>query len=339
LIALLLYLIYLLIKYLLKPKPVPPAPPPPSPPKGNEYDPGTPFYISYSVPLVKSNIQASAGEQLIFGVEGGDLKTAADEDRMRPIGTAAWTTIPGTGPYEIVYEISGDADLITAGSGVKRFVDPTITSRNVYAFIQNTWAGATITMTATVKDKAGPAVPPDIGTTQDVDHIIVWTIIQRKNPCPTGLNRVAGPGSVWVPAPALYTYEGTPHLPPPGTPSYENQTVLESFTATTALGFTMADLDPTWKAANPTLNTPDKVAAYLWDAGGNGTFVFDARDQISDQHDGFGTVSPFLPAALARGVGYHLPQTYSCGASPIGTAMIDRFYNTSAGIQIRKTGP
>ena len=76
-----------------------------------------------------------------------------------------------------------------------------------------------------------------------------------------------------VPAPALYTYEGTPHLPPPGTPSYENQTVLESFTATTALGFTMADLDPTWKAANPTLNTPDKVAAYLWDAGGNGTLV------------------------------------------------------------------
>lgn len=334
-LIILLILLYLLYKWLTRPR-LPAPPKPPKKPSGKEYDPGDPYNVRYSVPLVKNNIQASAGEKLIFGVQ------ASDKDRMRPIGTAAWTNIdPGTGPYEIEYQVDRDADFLTAGSGKKKHIDPTLESRNIYLFIENTWRGRTITVTATIKDKALPAVSPDIGTTRDTDHTITWTIIGRANTCPTGLTRVAGPGAVWTPAPARYTYEATPEINPPGRPNYENQTVLESFANTKANGFTMADLKASWKAANPTLNTPDKVANYLYGVSNNGTFVFNNRDRIRDKHDGFGTTSPFEPAALNRasGVGYQKDQTYSCASTSIGACLIERRYSTAAGIRVRKSGP
>jgi hypothetical protein len=314
-----------------------PAPPkPPKKPSGDEYDPGDPYNVRYSVPLVKNNIQASAGEKLIFGVQ------ASDKDRKRPIGTAAWTVIdPGTGPYEIEYQVDRDADFLTAGSGNKKHIDPTLQSRNIYLFIENSWRGRTITVTATIKDKALPATPPDIGTTKDADHTITWTIIGRANACPTGLKRVAGPGQVWTPAPARYTYEAMPEINPPGRPNYENQTVLESFANTKANGFTMADLKAAWKAAHPTLNTPDKVANFLYGVSNNGTFVFNNRDRITDRHDGFGTTSPFEPVALNRasGVGYQKDQTYSCAGTSIGACLIERRYSTVSGIRVRKSEP
>ncbi len=328
-VLLLLLLLYLLYKWLTRPAP----PLPPGPPKGTEYDPGTPFKESYSVPLVKADIQASAGEKMIFGVQ------ATDEDRSRPIGTTAWATFKGTGPYEIVYEVSGEADFLSAGSGIKRHVDPKLDSFNVFLFISSTWSKSRIAVKATVTDKAGPAAPPDIGTTKDPDHVITWTIIDRKNPCPTSLKRVAGPGSVFVSAPAVYQYQGQPTLPP-GVPSYQDQTVLESFANTKAV-FTMADLKASWKAAHPTLNTPDKVANYLYGVSRNGTFVFDHNDRIADQHAGFGDVTPFEPAALKAptGVGFSKEQTYSCSTAAIGSALIERRYTTARGIEVRKTGP
>ena len=132
-----------------------------------------------------------------------------------------------------------------------------------------------------------------------------------------------------------------PEINPPGRPNYENQTVLESFANTRALGFTMADLRATWKTAHPTLNTPDKVANYLYGTSNNGTFVFNNRDRMSDQHGGFGTTSPFEAAALSRpaGVGYQKNQTYTCSTTAIGSALIERRYTTTRGIEVRKTGP
>jgi hypothetical protein len=331
-----LYLLYLLYEWLTRPRlPAPPRPPRRRP--GKEYDPHTPFDISYSVPLENTDIQASAGEKLIFGV------LASDKDRERPIGTAAWTDIdPGTGPYETEYEVSGDASLLAAGSGTKRHSEPRLRTRNVFLFIDSAWAGSRITVTANVRDTAAPATPPDIGTTKDADHTIAWTIVGRTGPCPTGLDLVAGPGAVWTSAPARYTYEGTPEINPPGRPNYEHQTVLESFANTSANGaFTMADLKESWKAAHPTLNTPDKVASFLFSVSGNGTFVFNHADRIRDKHSGFQTTEPFVPAALSRpsGVGYQKEQTYSCAGTGIGTAVIERRYSTARGIEVRKTGP
>ena len=335
-LIILLILLYLLYKWLTRPR-LPKPPKPPKKPSGKEYDPETQFNVDYSVPLEKNDIQASAGEKLIFGVE------ATDKDRMRPIGTTAWTDIdPGTGPYETEYEVSGDADLLSAGSGRKKYSQPLLRTRNVYLFIDRAWRGARITVTATLKDKALPAAPPDIGTTKDNDHTITWTIIGRRNPCPTSLNQVAGPGPGWVSEPADFTYIGMPEINPPGRPNYEKQTILESFGNTRAnSGFSMADLKPSWKAAHPTLNTPDKVAVYLYDVTSNGTFVFDHRDLIADRYAGFGDTTPFLPAALSRptGVGYTQDQTYSCAGTSIGLVVIEARYTTTRGVEFRKTGP
>lgn len=337
LVVLLLILLYLLYKWLTAPKPAPPPPPPPPPPpSGKEYSPGTPLVESNSIPLTKTDIQVSKGEKMIFGFWG------EDQDQVRPIGTPAWTDIPGTGPYEVDWEITGDADLFSAGSGIKGFTDPAKDSVNLDVFVDAAWTGNPLKMTATFRDNALPAVPPDIGTTKDATDIVVeWTMKPRTNPCPTSLKRVAGAGSTWVNAPALYTYKGEPDLPPPGTPSYENQTILETLHLPTALNFTMDDLKPDWKAANPTINTPDKVAAFLWPTSNNGTFVFDSQDLIADQHAGFGTTEPFLAAALNRpdGVGYSKNQDYTCDSNIVGSATIDRRFSNANGIEIRKTGP
>jgi hypothetical protein len=337
-VIVLLILLYLLYKWLTKPAPAPPPPPPPPPPpKGNEYSPGTPLVQEHAIPRRQQDIQVSKGEKMLFGFIGND------KDQVRPIGTPAWTEFPGKGPYEIEWEVKGDADLFDPDSGIKGFTDPSKSSINLDVFVSNAWTGSPLSITATFRDNALPAAPPDIGTTKDAnDFAVEWTLKPRTNPCPQELKRVAGAdGSAWVKAPALYTYQGMPHLGPPGTPSYEGQTLLESFITPTALNFTMDDLKPDWKAAHPDLNTPDKVAGYLWNSGFNSTFVFNSKDQISDQHSGFGTIEPFLQSALDRpeGIGYRLPQIYTCDSKTIGTADIDRRISTASGIEVRKNGP
>lgn len=301
-----------------------------------EESPGNAINVIYSVPLGKTDIQASPGERMIFGVE------ASDRDRRRPVTGGAWTPYQGVGPYEMKFAVAGDAEFNSAGSGVTDVVRHSLSSGNVNLIIKNSWTGASrITVTATIKDKIPNSAAPNTGSAKDPDVTITWTIKKRTNPCPTGLRRVGGPGAVWTAAPAVYAYQATPDRPPAGRPDYEKQTVLESFGTVTALGFTMSDLNDAWKSANPTLNTPNKVAAFLWDAGGNGTFVFDNHDRIYDQHAGFGTLSPFKASAFtdADGVGYRLPQTYTCGGTNIGNATIDRRYTTANGIEIKKTGP
>lgn len=298
-----------------------------------EYAPGTGLLVDYSVPLVKNDIMVTEGEKLIFGVE------AKDTDKTRTRGSA-WREIPGKGPYETRYRISGDADLLSEGSGTKEAVIPQLSTRNIYVFIHKKWNRKKIMITARLKDKAPPSEVSASGSLHDSDKLLTWTLVPRKNPPPAGLKRISGPGNNFTPAPAVYGYEGTPALPP-RRPSYLNQTVLESFGTTQALFFTMADLSPAWKTANPTLDTPDKVAVYLYGTSNNGTFVFDRYDRIYDQHSGFGDTDPFLASAKSRasGIGYRIFQTYSSAGKAIGKAVIDRRYTASKGVEIKKDGP
>ncbi|MBK7174002.1 MAG: hypothetical protein IPH84_12375 [Bacteroidales bacterium] len=327
-----------LLLIILRPGKTPVAPPAPQP----EYAPGTGITVDYSVPLVNSDIQASEGEKMIFGVEGAD--TDRRKGRTPSAGGSptapAWTNIPGTGPYETRYQVSGDAEFNSSGSRLQQLVFSSLETRNTYLFIKGNWDKKRITVTATLKDKAPATAAPASGSTRDRDKVIRWTILPRKNPAPTGLKRVQGPGSAFSPAPVSYGYEATPPLPP-RRPSYLNQTVLESFSNTRALFFTMADLRPEWKAAHASLDTPDKVAIHLYGTSNNGTFVFDHHDRIYDRHSGFGDTSPFTDAALARssGIGYSKRQVYSCGGRSVGTALIERRINDASGIQVRKTGP
>lgn len=308
----------------------------PSVQRATEYGAGAAINITHAVPLVR-NIQASKGEQLIFGVV-----EANDSDRQRSTGAGTWIAYTGVGPYETKYTVSGDAEFDSVGSGTTEVVRNSLTSTNIYLFIENSWNGRQdMTVTATIKDKVPNPTAPDTGSAKDPDVTITWTIKKRRAPCPTGLRKVSGSGAVWAAAPASYGYEATPDRPPVGRPDYEGQTILESFGTITALGFTMNDLTTAWKTAHPGLTTPDQVAASIWNAGENGTFAFDNQDQIYDQHSGFGAKSPFKASAFtdADGVGWRLPQTYSCAGTTIGTATIDRRYTTANGAEIRKTGP
>lgn len=137
---------------------------------------------------------------------------------------------------------------------------------------------------------------------------------------------------------AEYTYQMNPDIAPLGRPDYANQTVLESFSSVTPVGFTMSGLTTKFKKANPTVNTPAKVAVFLWNTSNNGTFVIHGQDVIVDQHGGFGDTSPFTSSATASGVGYILPQNYSCAGAVIGSYTIERRY-TSGAIKVRKSGP
>lgn len=304
--------------------------------KATEYGAGTGFNVAYSVPLAKNNIEASAGEEMIFGVN------ASDRDRKK-IGAGAWANYDGTGPYQVKYDVVGDAEFDLKGSGLSSHTDNSLRSRNIRLFIKNTWTGNNdITVKATIKDLEASAVAPDTGSAKDPDKVITWIIKKRSSLVPTGLKRVRGAGAVWSPAPSSYVYQGTPDVIIPRIgPHYENQTVLESFSNTEARGFTMSDLKDTWKTANPGLNTPNKVAVFLYGTSNNGTFVFNRNDQIGDRHSGFGQTSPFKATAFsdADGVGYIKTQEYSIGGVVIGTATIERRKTDANGIEVRKTEP
>ncbi len=328
-----------------KPAPTPTPTPTPTPVTGDEYDKGAGIAKSYIVPTIQTDstaadtntVQVSAGEQMIFRI------IASDTDRKRSSPTSPWTNIPGAGPYQIDFSITGDAELDSSGSGTTSKSIPSLNTGNVFIFVKNTWnTTSAITVTATVKDNAPAVTAPDTGSVKDTDKTYTWNLVKRTNPCPTSLKRIAGPGATWTPvAGAQYTYQAMPDIPPAGRPDYQGQTILERFGTVTALGFTMSDLTDAWKTANPTQNTPDKVARFLWNAGGNSSFVFDSQDLIADGHGGFGDISPFKPTAFADadGVGYRLPQEYLCGTTVIGRANIDRRVTTANGIEVKKTGP
>lgn len=296
-----------------------------------EWDPHTPINDRVSIPWTKNNIAASPGEQMIFNLRG------EDRDRRRRKGTAAWTVINGTGPYQIRMTVAGAANWNAKASGTRVVTYNGLITGNVDLFIDDDWDGSTITVTAVFIDNAPPPPSPDIGSTRDPNLTVTWTIVKRGE-CPTSMVTVDGDPNVWHNAPRVYSYLMNPDVDPPGRPDYEGQTILEKFISVRASNFTLNDLTPEFRNANPTLNTPDKVAIFLWNTSNNGTFVIDGRDQIYDRHGGFGTVEGFTEAAIMRGIGYIKPQTYECGPNTVGRYDITREYKSGT-VRVMKTGP
>jgi len=297
----------------------------------------------YSVPLAKNNIQASPDEEVLFTI----LFSDADYQRDASDPNSRWAHFVGKGPYSVSYKISGDAEFGSRGSGSKNFIDanlmtlpgqplPRIMSNNTRLFIKKTWNKKTvIKVTATISDLAKPVVAPDTGTTKDADHTITWTIIGRKHPAPTKLVRTKGfSGAKWENVSyTKYNYQASSDPPPKTRPYYKDQTILETFGAIKALGFTMNDLEDSWKTANPSLKTPDLVAREIFKVFSiNATFVLDKNDELSDQHGlSFNTagLAPFKAAAIAKGVGFMMPQTYACEGKVIGAAKIQWMFKGS----------
>ena len=311
-----------------------------------EYDPDTPISDqpdalnpnSISIPLVQNNIKVSQGERVIFTEDLGDT------DRKRRHGSGdPWTEFVGTGPYTITLVIQGSASWDAQGSGTKTKTFNSLSTDNVYLYTDTNWPqDSTIRVTSTARDLAPATVPaPDIGSTQDPNFLINWTLVKRTQ-CPTSMSTFQGATDTFRANPAVYGYLMGPPLPAPATsPYYQNETILESFGAVTAFSFTMADLTDAFKTAHPELTTPDMVAVFLWGgSGSNGTFVIDGSDHIFDQHSrpSFANNNTFTAAAFARGVGYVLPQTYSCGPNNVQSYSITTLY-TNGVPTIKKSGP
>ena len=308
-----------------------------------EYDPDTPISdqpdaihpFSVSIPLVQNNIKVSPAEKVIFNEDLGDT------DQKRRHGTAAWTEFDGTGPYTVTLSISGAASWDTQDGGSKTKVINSLSTSNAYLYTDTNWPqNTTITVTSTARDLAAPIPAPDLGTVLDPNFALTWTIVKRHQ-CPTSMATTTGATGVFRPVRADYTYTMGPPLIPLAPPFYQNETILESFGTVTAYSFTMADLTPAFKTANPLLTTPDMVAVFLWGgSGSNGTFVVDANDTITDGHGrpNFVNNNTFTAAAFARGVGYVLPQTYSCGPNAIQNYTITTLY-TNGIPTVNKSGP
>ncbi|MDE3195421.1 MAG: hypothetical protein KGN84_03700, partial [Acidobacteriota bacterium] len=270
-----------------------------------------------------------------------------DQDRKRRRGTANWTDFQGTGPYTVTLTITGGpASWDSKGSGTTVKTFNSLETGNVFLFADDMWPdGQTITVVAKAVDNAPNPAPPDVGSTKDADFSLTWTIVKRTQ-CPTTMTTNAnacngcGPPNVFRANPALYAYDMGPALPPPLIfPYYANQTILESFSAVSAYQFTLASLLPAFKMSNPTLTTPDAVANFLFGTGNNGTFVIDNQDRIYDQHGRPALqTGVFTVDALNTGVGYVLPQTYSCGPNAVKSYTITTLYQ-GANITINKSGP
>lgn len=298
-----------------------------------EFDPNTGLKDEVSIPWVKNNIQVSPGERMIFNL------LLKDVDRRRPKGTSAWQQFTGKGPYKISLIIQGPASWNSAGSGTKVESFNSSMTGNVSLFIDSVWPSPipSISVTALFEDMASAAVLPDVGTTKDADLTVTWTLV-RRDTCPTTMSTISGAINTFRTNPAVYGYMMGPDLPPAGQPDYENQTILETFDSPSAFNFTMADLTPEFRAAHPTLTTPDMVAAFFWGASNNGTFVINANDQIYDKH-GRGTAPEgFTTTAQSAGFGYVLPQNYECDSKVIQSYSVTTKF-TSGVATISKTGP
>jgi hypothetical protein len=241
--------------------------------------------------------------------------------------------------------ITGSGSWNSLKSGTKTTTVNSLFSGNAFLFVDDDWNGTgNIAVNAKFEDLAGPVPAPDVGNVKDQNFPIDWTIVKR-NQCPTTMQTVAGATNTFRANPAAYTYKVGPALPAPATaPYYTNETILESFGQVTAYNFAMADLTDAFKTAHPALTTPDMVAQFFWGIGNNGTFVVGTNgpDLIADQHGrgsmGAAEIAAFTAAANARGIGYNLPQTYSCGGTTIQDYIITTKY-TNGVPTISKTGP
>jgi hypothetical protein len=310
-----------------------------------EYNPGKGIAKEYTIPAEDptgpdiNTIQISTGEQILFNV------SATDKDKKRTTPSEPWVESEGTGPYEIDFKVSGNGEFDSAGSGLNSKQIASLNSGNVSLFIKSTWDGkTTITVTATVKDNAQPLSATDKGSVKDPDKVYTWNLVARKKNCPASLKKVYGPAATaWTKTEAIYGYMAMPDSGTTGRPDYQGQTVLEKFGSVSSLGFTMRDIEDSWKTANASLTTPDMVAAHIWGSGLNGTFVFDSQDIITDKHSGFGIVPPYPFKTTAYedgdGVGWRLMQQYVCGGVVISTHTIDRRFTKANGKEVRKSDP
>ncbi len=156
-------------------KPAPAPKPTPTPAAGDEYDKGAGIAKSYIVPTIQTDstaadtntVQVSAGEQMIFRI------IASDTDRKRSSPTSPWTDVPGTGPYQMDFSVSGDAELDSRGSGTTSKSITSLNTGNVFIFVKNTWnTTSAITITARVKDNAPAVAAPDTGSVKDTDKTL-----------------------------------------------------------------------------------------------------------------------------------------------------------------------
>lgn len=142
---------------------------------------------------------------------------------------------------------------------------------------------------------------------------------------------------LWAAPGRLYVYQMMPD--DPNTSEYTGQTVQESFGSVTAVNFDYSSLDDIWKLnngftadANGVLQPPsnldniNKVAAFLFDSGKNGSFRIDDRDQIQDEHSGAtpGVYAFKISSYKGDGFGYSIVQNYTCNNAIVGTCTITR---------------
>jgi hypothetical protein len=297
----------------------------------DEYQPGDPIQMKTEIPW-NAALQASAGERIIFNVE------YTDKDRRRH-GTGPWTDIPGgEGPFELRF-VATNGRFDNAASGARRKTIAGLRSGNADLFIDAAWDGRSpVTVTLTVVDLAVAKSAPDNGTTKDPDYVHTWTISSRARAHPTSMACDSGNFGSDQPAPAVYQYIMNPEINPPGRPSYQGQSVLESFHPITA-NFAMNDLTDVFRAAHPALTTPDQAARFMNPGSNNGTFVINGTDHIADRHGGFALpTGSFKPAVLTSGIGFTLPQDYSCAGTVIGSYTIRRTYK-GGNISVNKSGP
>ena len=298
-----------------------------------------------------------------------------DKDYYRATPTSPWQDITGTGPYEVVLTISGDAAFGSPDGAATR-TETGNEAKNIRVFVKSNAFSAgrasSITVTATLKDNALPATPPNTGSAKDNDYSFSWTFLGRTSPSPTSMEQISpsAPFGQWrssTPTNAPeYIYQMKPD--DPTVVQYQNQTVQEEFGQITAFGFTADSLKDTWKANSGIdfMNDSDalnKAARLLFSSGTNGSFVITTYlgpDQIKDRHPGMGGdgtwVTAFKPDVyyptfpngnpnplyLPSGFGFVLPQTYLCCGNPIGNYTITRVVKRENGTTqflVNKTGP
>jgi hypothetical protein len=209
-----------------------------------------------------------------------------------------------------------------------------------------------ITITVTIKDwgydierdGSEDFVLPESGTIKDEPFVKAWIIKKRTRTCPTSLTHIPTntclSEDIWynihgIPlSPLVCFYQCEKEIKPPGRPNYEGMSIHETFSAVTALGFTLNDIKPKIIAALPQFTTADMFADYIFGGTlGNvstGTFVvmnatnLGKRDMISDQYTGFGTEGSFISEAFTDvdGIGWEQQQYYKCGQDLIRTNIL-----------------
>lgn len=328
---------------------------------GMYWDPGDPMTFTYTPGRLDTDSSGNTTNTSIgIKVKPGDTVTmgvdVADKDRIKPIGASndAYVSVDGPTPHVVELRITSGYPTIASFDGGQPYVrandhcnNKNLTFKDVTA---SRWQD--VAVTATITDN-GTIPPGDKGDCKDPQLTHMWTFVKSDKDCPISLQQSPS-GGAFQDAPATYVYTAG-NQPPP---YYQDMAIDESFGKVTA-GFSMSDVTPAWQQLHATLNTPDKIADYIFGSGGGTTssFVINASNQFPDQHGGGGLPDgisftpsqpcPFIASGsfgnspLARGISWNLPQTYTCGEMPIqsgGSHVITRkFTGTIDGTETNGT--